>query len=226
MICFAVMFAGVDGLIVVIIIAIFSAISTWVQRRKQRQDGESQPGGETTQHDWDWANGSPPAPGHPPKTPAESWEEELKRLLGQPTEAPPPPVVVVKPPPPSPPPLVVVRQESPRSVAFPPAPVLRETIASRPSLEEQEIRVTPPSLGSLRESQAAYSSASHPGESVAAQIDQVSKHRVAMTHAEHQDRLPPEIRAAVAMLRHPRTARQAFVVSQIFGAPRALEPLH
>jgi hypothetical protein len=210
-----VVFAGIESLIALVVLALFAALSSMLQKwQRSRQQGpppgQDRPGG-------------PASARRGASTPASDWEEELRRLLGQGSEQlpppPPPPVVVPRPVqvPPAPPPIVTQR------------PLLRkhheaETHEACPTLETADLVVTPPILGRLEESHAAFAAVDQIDELVAARLERVMKHPVELTHATRRQVASPDVLQALAMFRSPHSARQAFIAGQIFGPPRALEP--
>jgi len=212
------LFAGIESLIVLAIIAVFAVLSSALQKRQRgKQPGPGRPDQDALPGEWDWP-GQTSGAGGAPATPASSWEEELKRLLGQaPAEQPSPPPVVISAPPPPPPPVVV------KHPGFPPSGHTAETHEACPTLETSELVVTPPVLGRLEESHAALASASRLEELVAARLQHATQGRVDETSAVHRPTSSREVVEVVAMFRSPRSARQAFIASQVFGAPRALE---
>lgn len=78
----------------------------------------------------------------------------------------------------------------------------------------------------LEESAQAYFRASQVHEAAAKRFRQVTQmtteHRVT-TGSGRQVHQSAEVAAAVALLHHPRSARQAVVASLILGTPRGLE---
>ena len=113
--------AVIDNIWVMLAIVVISAISSWLQKRNEKNSQPEPWGGEDEETPRQQRPGSvsPPAP-HP--NPALNWEEELKRLLdgkppldgtvSTPPPLPPPPVTRRIPPPPVP---VRVARESLRT---------------------------------------------------------------------------------------------------------------
>ncbi|MBI2924316.1 MAG: hypothetical protein HYY24_01275 [Verrucomicrobia bacterium] len=223
------------SIIALIVFVLFSALANWMKKRGSLTDtletlGEEEEHPSQRPPPRAAPRPAPPPlaanpPSAPPPTPkALGWEEELRRLLqGESAPAPPPPPVIQVPPAPArpipttPPPKPV---HAPRPFVTPkPSPVLMPAAAS----EEEGPRH---SIAELRESTAAYQRASH--------IDQLAGHH--LRHADQRTEQPApapptahrsapaaEITQTVALLRHPRTARQAIVASMVIGPPKGLE---
>ncbi len=222
------------NIIALIVFALFSALASWMKKRGTLTDtletlGEDEdhpsqrPAPHAAQRPVPPPLAATPPSAPPPRPKALDWEEELRRLLqGEPADAPPPPVIQVpqapsRPIPTTPPPKPA---PAPRPFVNPkPSPVLASAAAS----EEEGPRQ---SIAELRESATAHQRASH--------IDQLAgQHlRQAVQRPEQHPPTPPtahrrapaaEITQTVALLRHPRTARQGIVASMVLGPPKALE---
>jgi hypothetical protein len=77
----------------------------------------------------------------------------------------------------------------------------------------------------LHESAAAYRRASHLQEDVARYlkgVEEMTERHSAEAPAMPQQTLSVEAAQTIALLRNPRTARQAVIASLIFGPPKAL----
>ena len=223
--------AAIDNIWVMLAIVVISALSSWFQKRNQK-DGQAEPwGGEDDETYRQRTGGStPPAPN--PNQPL-NWEEELKRLLeGKPpldgtagTPPPPPPIVRRVP---APPPL-------PETVSRESEGIDEESITSREgSSPWQDVALDsqpPPtkSLANLEHTTQAYQRASKLHETVAARMrhvdEQTEKHGkpLAASRAVRRDVGSPDARAVVALLRQPATARQALLASFVLAPPKALE---
>lgn len=190
----------------------------------------------------------PAPPGHrkalpseetPRKPPAPSvgrtlseWEEELRRLLGEPSAPPteaPRPVATPVPPPlrPQPMPSQSSRPVAPPTPASPspkPTPTPRPHV---PVFAEAEAEVKEITTGRLTESAAVYAQASSLHERVTQRMNAVK----ASTERRGQPavvswRAVGDVRRATELaklLRQPETARQALVASAILSPPKALE---
>jgi hypothetical protein len=214
-----------DSLITALVLMIVSAIAAWM--KKKSVDGRDDSTANPPQ--------ARPAAGQPRPSPRPtSWEEELRRLLGE-QSAPPPPV---RPPPmmrPPPPPVVVSRPQ-PASPAPPVVikPVLvpterraavsvpRSVVA--PMLVPSGVEVSAAQLAPLRQSKEAYERASQLDKNVAEHIDRVPGQRVLATKVLRRT-ISPEITQAVSMFKSGQTARQAVMASLVLGPPRALEEM-
>jgi hypothetical protein len=218
-------FGGLIGLVIFVAIA---AISHFL-KRKQGGQGDTIP-------DTDEDEVAPPVRrgGRPSPQPAGrqlSWEEELKRLLEGQTPAEPPA---------APPPVVIVQREAPApqpvwSEPEPaPAPVFtrRELppVFTRPGpTEEAESHerhdTATGHMAVLREAASAHDRASHLGESFRERFesaDRLAPTAPATRSAVRLAKRSSEVESVVALLRHPKTARQVFIASAVFGQPKAL----
>ncbi|HXG46514.1 MAG TPA: hypothetical protein VNO52_02735 [Methylomirabilota bacterium] len=134
---------------------------------------------------------------------AESWEDQLRRLLEESRPAPPPVQPAPPPVPVEPPPLVV-----------------RAPSGAPSDLASDEGEGRPVHMPTLSESAHALERADHLDERVAERLHQVSArlglHRTAaVTKADLDERL--------AWLRNPASVRTALVASIVLGPPKALE---
>jgi len=222
--------AVIDNIWVMLAIVVISALSSWFQKRNQK-DGQAEPwGGEDEENSRSQrsagGNSSAPNPNQPL-----NWEEELKRLLeGKPpldstASTPPPPIVHRVPPPP----LV------PQKVARESQGIDEESIASRESSSPWQDtsydslpEPTKP-LAHLEHNTQAYQRATHLHETVAARMRHVGelteKHGrpLAASRVVRRDIGSPDARAVVALLRQPASARQALLASFVLAPPKALE---
>lgn len=214
-----------DSLLIMLAILAITAISSWLQRKGQRED----PG--SLGDEWKTIKPrktEPPPQPAPPKIgqptssprkapPAIDWERELRRLLqgDAPTAAPPPPPPLVREEPapaprPAPPP--VVRPVKPPPMRFPVPAVV-------------ERRESGPASTILVEASSAYQKAQQLHKSVAdrlREVDQAIELHKAGAPA-HTRAVPPDVRSALSMLQNPKTVRQAIIASLILAPPKALE---
>jgi len=221
------------SLLVFVAISALSALSGWLQKRKQASEGadpwphpSSAPSGPIrSQSTPPPGSSSPkPAPGAPRRVPEQrtprrsDWEVELRRLLEgvEPvTPAPLPPVIVAALPPP--------RVEPARSPAA--------TVRARPS-EPIYARATEESpapslrLALFQQSADAHARAAQLSAGVAARMRRVDRlteeHRPSLTSAGGPV-ISTEALAARAWLAEPGTLRQAIIASVILGPPRCAE---
>lgn len=201
----------IGTLIFVVIVIVFSAISSYLKKKRGATGGEQDP--------------EAPFPTPPPlsrrregrtapesQTRAASWEEEIKRLLeGQaPVE------------PPAPPPIVVVEPTRPPPVTPPPIVTRRVPVEETESHELHE-RVH---MAGMREAEAAHARVAQLHELVEQRLHSAGQH----AHVP----LPPaaiigrrersgEVTAALALLRRPQSARQAIILHAVLGPPKGLE---
>lgn len=78
-------------------------------------------------------------------------------------------------------------------------------------------------LTAFKESILAHKKASSLEQSVSARLEDVTKRPVKSTQAETHRIESPEIKGTIALLRSPRTARQAIIASVILGQPKGME---
>ena len=227
--------ASVEGAILLLVLYLISALFNWIKRRaEQKQSGAPVPA--------PLRPGEHPAPATTPTTAGKSWEEELKRLLEGES-----PVFAPSPPPPAAPPPVIT--PPPPVLAPARASASRRAAAVEPMSEESDAPSRP--LATLRESEsayrrgssldrrteerlkkvqaldtaeAAYSSASHLHERVAARMRHVVDHtRDASPSPLETHRRHVAATAPLALLQSPQSARQAIVTALVLAPPKAME---
>jgi hypothetical protein len=211
-----------ESLLVFAAFILLSSIANWVKRRGGGKDADAWP----TQTEV-------PAPRRPaqrtttqpPPTPVVipqpakrfDWEQELRRLLGE--EEPPKPESAS--PPPLPP--VVARTLKPATppTPFPRIPSVLENIPVEETPHvEQTTRAYP--LTRMAEARQDFQRASHLSAQVVERMHQVDEH-VAHHLIKSRTTIPSQTAELVRVLRQPRSARQAFVTSLVFGPPKALD---
>ena len=208
-----------ESLLVFAAFIVLSAVANWVKRRRGGKDADAWP-----------AETDVPAPRRPTQrtqppltpvvpTPAKRFdlEQELRRLLGE--EEPP------KPEPAAPPPLppVVARTLKPATTPtpFPRIPSVLENIPVEETRHvEQTTRAYP--LTRMAEARQDFQKASQLSAQVVERMHQVDEH-VAHHLIKSRTTIPSQTAELVRVLRQPRTARQAFVTSLVFGPPKALD---
>lgn len=219
---------GLESLLVFVVIVLLSALSNWLQHRKQRERARQRPASPPPVRPAGHGEAPPPVDTPPPPPPpVRDWEEELRRLLEGESEVPPrappppPPVIVRETPPPPPPP---VRPIAPVPAPAPTPPPLFRPAPAPASLEQAEAPAF--ELAPLSESNQAYARAAQLSEQVAARIAQAyvrTERPIAAGPVQRGGSVTPEVAALFAQLRHPRTARQAILASVVLGPPRGLE---
>ncbi len=215
-----------EKLITFLVVLVVAAISTWLQKKNQEKQERENP--------------RPPTPARPVGTPRPlkprptpqrptSWEDELRRLLGDESATPPP----LKPVPPVRPTPVIIQSPRPAPVPRPikvvPAPVISQTAPApqpAPTLAnltgaaqvEQSVR----DLGAMQESKRAYARASR--------LDTVMANRIATTPGKPVETTSvvyraasPEVTQVLSLFKNARGARQAVIASIILGPPKSLE---
>jgi hypothetical protein len=198
-----------EGLLVILMLVLLSAVSNWLKRRAQPEEpevwpDEPGPGDRPLAHRDSDARPESERPARP------RWEEELRRLLeGEPPPRRQEPRTVAPPPPPVQP--VVVT--TPRPAMAAPPPIV--TVATR-SGPVHTIGETALALGRTRETQrrAAEEFRRARGQIGGRSFQLPGTQRVARS---------AELQQARSWFRDPQAARQAVVASIILGPPRALE---
>jgi hypothetical protein len=171
---------------------------------------------------------APSAPSGP--RPLSPWEQELERVLrGERRPAAPPPLPQYD----APPVPVIVSPAYPRPLPEPPLeafpPLLsREAINESGDLEAADLESAPmptAPLASLESAATAYLRGSTLDRRVAGEMTRVDQRiaHAAPTAVPVNQGMSPDLRALIAGLRRPATARQAIIASLILGKPRALE---
>jgi hypothetical protein len=211
-----------ESLLVFLGLILVSAISNWLKQKRQGNQTDSWPEQTESPKRPQARRPSatmPPGPAAPrpqPKRP--SWEDELRRLLGEEQEQPPPP--------PRPPFRPVIQILPPPKPATPPAtpPQIPKSLDRTSSQESPNLELSTRKLELARmaESKQAYQTGQQLPQQVAGLLQEVdvevARHPRAIRRA-----VPREAARALHMLRDPSSARQAFIVSLVFGPPKALE---
>lgn len=220
--------ASIESLIAFVVIMLLSALGQWMKQRKAQSPDTSEdehPASPLGRRD---ATGRQPPPPLRPR-PLFDLEGELRRLLGEEPEAPPAPA-----PPPIPrqapgvPPTI-----SPRPVTmsepedeFVPVSLPKGTHFPKPAPDLDAEPAPAFDLAAMAESASAYQR----GGAVDTTAEtKVQAARMQTAHAR-PDAPPikargrsPEAAAVVALLRQPRTARQAILASVILSPPKGIE---
>ncbi|MBI3417719.1 MAG: hypothetical protein HY043_20700 [Verrucomicrobia bacterium] len=217
-----------ESLLIFVGLVLISAISNWLKKKRAGQGEADWPAEENT---LPIPRPRPPAQTPPRPTPSQprNWEEELRRLLGEEEPAHPPPV----PAPRTPPTAAPTPASTSKPVKLPPAPVVSQPLSTfemPPMLQEISVEDSPNLELSHREMELARMDESRQSHQRAARLqgqvaDQMQQANEQVSRHTHARRLSASTEAAqvVAMLRHPRTARQAFVASLVFDPPKAFE---
>lgn len=214
------MFAGISGLIGLVIFIAIAIISSLL-KKKEESDFELPPELKPRRD----------KPSREPSAAPRNWEEQLRQLLEQ-RPAPPPIVEEVQPPEmaweaQSPP--VFIPPTRPRAVERPAQPTLPLPHTHREAHIDVPLRTPNPqiepsfqNLPGLTESGARYADAAHLKERVAFHMAEVTRHRVGSTSATRHE-ISPEARDAISLVKDRKAIRAAILASIILGPPRALE---
>lgn len=208
------------SLIFIIFVVIVSAISKFLKTRKGADDN----------------SGPAPSPRRDRTEPAPktvSWEEEIKRLLGElpsePPPPPPPPPIVVQRPPPAPP---VPRPRPTQAPVTPPlatieVPPIFSSTAQTEESESHELHTRESGhMAKLADAESAYGRARRLQEATAARLEAITR---ATTTARpekatsHRHGRSSEVEAVVKLLHRPKTARQVLIAQAVLGPPKSLE---
>ena len=205
--------------LVVILFFAGGAIVNWIKRRNQSEEPpdtnserEIPPPPRPTRQPTQPA--PPPAASRPPARKI-NWEEELRRMLGEPETAPPPlppaPARRETRPAPAPPPVIILPPlQTPR-----PAPI-------RPMAVEQE-RGLPVQFAGLTDSAQSYARASQLDAQVADHLRQISQQVQHHAVRPKADVASLGVAQTLALLRNRQTLRSVIMASVILGPPKALE---
>lgn len=194
----------------VAIIVIVGALANWLAKRRQEKEAGRQP-----------ENQAPPLPNQPQGE--FNLEETLRRLLGQ--EPPPQPPVLPPIPRTSPPRLPAQPDWQEEEYGRPEQEWLEEVHGSRTG-EGETTRPTPPPLRSTPTAPARPTATIIlPSEEQAQarrfeQLNEGGRHPAIVVHAGGGHSVAG---TRTAHWRNPRSVRQAFVASLVFGAPKGLE---
>lgn len=217
-----------SSLITLVVLALFSGISSFLQRRAAKQEEQKQ-------------GSRPPEPERKPEVlesdPAESWEVELRRLLGQPPEREPsrPPALPAKPlaPVPKPaiatvrrPPPVSVPQEEGPDFKLPPLGEPRSVIDRAASINDQvtaRLHRVSGGLGRMAEPSSAPGEVAQFGWDVHQHLEQgIARSRSAPV-AQAQRALSPQADGVLNLLRSRTGTQQAVLAALVLGPPRGLD---
>jgi hypothetical protein len=206
-----------DSLITAIVVLIVSAIGTWIKKRTEKKQEE--PDAPPLQP------GQPrPTPGAPQQRPV-TWEDELRRLLGdeEPVITPPKPPVAPRPvaPKPAPPP-IVARPIPPPATSAPrkpltaaPPPIVPRVITPV-AVAEPKTPVQP----LLTRAMSKLATAQQAEERVR---ELPSEHIVPLTSVQKRTQPSRETTEAISLFKNARATREAMIVSIVLGPPKALE---
>lgn len=221
---------SLEGLIVFVVILGISALSNWIKQRKGRQ-ADTWPENEEAAPP-PLRRDMPPAPPQPTAEPAFDLEKELRRLFGEPEEKPVPPIA---PPPvareaqrPSVPPPLRPLPTAPadREEVFEPVSLPRGTHFPKTTSDLDQQGPPAFDLATMAESSSAYERGSSVDATAMGKLDaartRTEQHKPALVPARSRA-MRPETAAVLAMLKSPRTSRQAVLASFILGPPKALE---
>jgi len=219
--------AGIDGILILLAIAIGSAVMEWLKKRKEAGQSESPTEGLETPPA-SRRGATPPAPplARPRPAAASNWEEELRRLLsGEPTVTEPPPAAREAPRAPvrTPadrtsgglPPPVITGAPSPRRGPTPVEPMIRQAEAAqerRYALQEAAAK-TRQRAAELQERVAERKKP----------LEGVTSRRLITVPSVQRRALSPTAARALAMFRDPSSARQAMIAKFVLGRPKALD---
>lgn len=234
-----------EELITFIVIIILSALSNWWAKRNEEKQGEhADQLWEEAEHSSVERQREAPSPAEPPplRPRARSWEDQLRRLLeveqeGKevqvPSPQPAPPVRPARPVPPvqkagsSQP--VVTGQDALKSkkAAMAPTEVAREAKERFQSAQRglsNKARALTSNFGALHEQVANLrQQVAVRREGVRTELQGQLKGQIEVQPVVPLGPVSAEVVGALKMVRHPSGARQAFILSTILSAPKAME---
>lgn len=223
-----------SSLITLVVLAVFSGISSYLQRRAAKREEENTVVG-------------PAEPLKKTRVPepeaVEDWEAELRRLLGQPPprESARPPILPSQPPTPAaipspkpapylvrrPPPVAVpVLDEEGPDLKLPPLVESRSVLEQASSLNDQvteRLHRISGGLGRMTESSAALGEVAQFGQGVHRHVEEGIARSRNVPVAHTQKELSPQAAAIVELLRSRKGAQQAILASLVLGPPKGLE---
>lgn len=226
---------GVEGFLILLVIAGISSVAEWLKKKRQRDQAPSKP----SERDWS-TPASHPTSATSPSTdaagkPLSQWEEEIRRMLQGMDPHPPVPPPLPPPPPP------IVRQAPPPIYQSRPVVVEDEGLADEP---------VPTYLSSMETPDSAYQRAAGLEQTVDGRLARVGSLgsaaeawiRAGAIDCRAQARMveaanllkrgqpekvdkhrSEEAVRLVAAFRNPATARQALIASFVLSPPKALE---
>jgi hypothetical protein len=211
--------AGLESLLIFLVFIVISGLSTWLQKRRQAGEDQSDwvPGEEPPNGPHRQGTPQPPpvSPRRPMPAPLQNWEEELRRLLEGDRPQPP------EPPPQAAPPPLPSSSSRPQPVPIPASSERRRTVPLAPAHAEIES----PRASRLEDSDQAYRLARHRQAEAAARLREAQA-KTARHHGGYQGTESVsrgrDILAARALLSKPSAARQAVIASVILGRPKGL----
>lgn len=226
-----------DQVIAIIILVAVSAVATLLKKLKQGEEPQNTPPLNRPRQ-------SRPSPA--PQRPTTSWEDELRRLLGD-ENAPPPPAP--RPPPapvitPAPPPTIAPTIPAPSPVVRAPSPIRSQTRpeprrqpqpmaaprpraiitpTARPAPEPLPMQVEVVEAAMLTPAQPVYQQAAQLSQETSARMGRVVVGPIRSRIVEA--RAPSaEVAQVVGLFKNARSARQAVIASIILSPPPSLEP--
>ncbi len=221
--------ASLESLIAFVVIMLLSALGSWLKQRK----GQSPEAGEEERPVPPFGRPGTAGPdtGPPPTRPRPFFdlEGELRRLLGEEPEAPPPapaPPPVLREVPAAPPPSAPrpVRTAEPGE-EFVPVPLPAGTHFPKTAREMDAEPAPAFDLASMAESASAYRRGSTVDNTAGTKLQAArtftEQHKPLGPRAP-QRTVSPDTAAVLALLRQPRTARQAILASVILSPPKAV----
>jgi hypothetical protein len=196
-------------LIFLAVIVVISILHSWWKQRQEAKESmnDTEPvAGPQSHRRWS----TPPAgrPASPPSK-AATWEQELRRLLGEePEQRPPPPVIVQAPPP------------------LPQATQSRPATARRATDFQESMQVetaTPARTPSLTQSAQAFLRGSHLELKATTPVPPVDQRVDQPLKQDLRKKTSPEIRQAIGLLRNRQSQRAAIIAGIVLGQPKAME---
>jgi hypothetical protein len=212
-----------ENLLIMLIIVAVAGISNWLQRKAQAAEQGTEDQAEAHEEQGQGQPMRPPQHGQPPpllgeaRQPRGDLAGELRRLFeNQPAQKPPSL-------PPQPPPQLQPQLQPARQLRQEPPTVLEPLRRPRPAPPQPAKKEPRRSMAVSNEKRLEQNR-----ELKAHQLqrfDDLRAARIAKTRApkEQSALVPGELRSIYGVAESPQAARQAFIASLVFGAPKAFE---
>jgi hypothetical protein len=198
-----------EQLIFLAVIVVISILHSWWKQRQEAKESrnDTEPMAGPQSH-----RGLSAPPGGRPASPpgkAATWEQELRRLLGEEPEQRPPPPVIIQAPPPLP------KAVQPRAATARRAADFQESMQVETSM--------PARTPSLTQSAQAFLRGSHLELNATTAVHPVDQRVGQQLKQDLRKKTSPEIRQAIGLLRNRQSQRAAIIAGIVLGQPKAME---
>jgi hypothetical protein len=203
-----------EQIIAIVIFLLASAVFNWIKRKQE--EGENQPGSSPE---------APPSSAPRPASPADNWEEQIRRLvrgeqLGPPpvSRPAPPPIPVASPVAPPP-----IRTGPPRPVPAAPLPHLARSSIPVPNEGEEEEMGLPVAPVTFTQANLAHERAVQVHSLVSQRMQNAALRLSTHTVAKVQIARSPLTERVRRMVREPESQRAVILASIVLGPPKSVE---